>query len=263
MNKNNYLSRVEQIFFSTIKKTDIIDNSFIKEIFPNYSSQKINKICHKLLSKGYLHTIKRGAYIVNETPSTKPIITDPFKIAPYVNKGYIGFLSALRHYDLINYEPFTIFIVTPKKSQEIEIGNYLFKTVSMGEKATGVTYFKNVYVSTIEKTFFDCFYKPQYAGGYREIINALSNHPKIRWDQFLNYFERFASDALFQRTGYILDLLIERNMINPPKKLIKTFKNHVRNTTKLLPSKKSKGRYVKQWKLLDNIGKEILLSDGE
>lgn len=262
MDKKNYLTREEQILFSTIKKTDIIDNSFIKEIFPNYSSQKINKICHKLMTKGYLHPIKRGAYIVNETPSQKPVIKNPFKIAQYINKGYIGFSSALRLYDLITYEPFTIFIVHPKKSQEIELGNYVFKTVSMGKRATGTTFYKNVYISNLEKTFFDCFYKPQHAGGYREIINALSNKPSIKWDRLLDYFERFASNALFQRSGYIIDLLTEENMIKPPGYVIETFKKHIGNKTRLLPTKKSKGNYVKQWKLLDNIGKKSLLSEG-
>jgi len=261
MNKKNYLTREEQILFSTIKNTDVINNDFIKEIFPTYSSQKINKICHQLMSKGYLHAIKRGAYIVNEIPSKKPVIRNPFKIASHIQKGYIGFSSALRLYDLISYEPFTIFIVTPKKSQEIEIENYVFKIVSMGKKATGATYHKNIYISNIEKTFFDCFYKPQYAGGYREIIKALSNNHSMKWDQLLNYFERFASDALFQRSGYVLELLIEENMINPPKYVIKEFKTHIGNTTKLIPSKKSKGRYIKQWKLVDNIGEKILLSE--
>ena len=98
MNENNYLTKNEQIIFSTIKKTDAIDNSFIKELFPMYPSEKINKICHNLLSKGYLYQIKKGVYIVNETPSKKPIITNPFKIASYLYKGYIGFSSALRVY---------------------------------------------------------------------------------------------------------------------------------------------------------------------
>ena len=132
----------------------------------------------------------------------------------------------------------------------------------MGEKATGTTHYKDVYISTIEKTFFDCFYKPQYAGGYQEIIKALSNTPKIHWDQFLTYFERFASNALFQRSGYILDLLIEQNMIHPPNYVLKTFKNHIGNTTRLLPSKGSKGRYVKEWKLVDNLGGNTFFLEG-
>jgi len=260
MKKKNYLSPEEQIIFSAITKTDVIDHSQIKEIFPNYTSQKINKLCHSLLSKKYLHPIKRGVYLVNDTASEKPIIRNPFKLATYVNKGYIGFSSALRLYDLIDYEPFTIFIVTQKKSNMLTIGNYVFKTVSIGQKATGTTFFKNVYVSTVEKTVFDCFYKPQYAGGYRELAKALTNITKINWDKVLTYFELYASDALFQRSGYILELLNQERQLNIPKNILKEFKKHIKNTTKLIPGENNHGNYVKQWKLTDNLGKVTILS---
>lgn len=258
MHKKNYLSKEEQIIFSIVNKTDIIDNEQIKEIFPNYSFQKINKLCHNLISKGYFYPVKRSVYIVNDISTNKPIISNPFKLASYINKGYIGFSSALRLYDLIGYEPFTIFIVTKNKSSELNIGNYLFKTVSIGKKATGATFYRNVYISTIEKTVFDCFYKPQFAGGYRELAKALINIKKINWDQVLIYFNKFASNALFQRTGYVLELLKEN--IQLPNHILKEFRKHVGNTTKLIPNKVSKGKYIKQWKLLDNLGKKIILS---
>ena len=260
MQKKNYLSKEEQIIYSALHKTDIIDVIQIKEIFPNYSPQKINKLCHNLILKGYFYPIKRGVYIVNDFPSEKPLISNPFKLASYINKGYIGFSSALRLYNLITYEPFTIFIVTQNKSRELTVGNYLFKTVSMGKKATGTTFFKNVYVSTIEKTVFDCFYKPQYAGGYGEIIKALTNIKKINWYQILTYFNNFASNALFQRTGYILDLLYKNDSGNIPKYLIKEFNKNIKNTTRLIPSGPSKGKYIKKWKLIDNLGEKTILS---
>jgi len=260
MQKKNYLSKEEQIIYSNISKTDVIDNTQIKEIFPNYSSQKVNKLCHNLISKGYFHPVKRGVYIINETPSERPVINNPFKLASYINKGYIGFSSALRLYDLISYEPFTIFIVTQNKSNELTVGNYLFKTVSIGKKATGATFYKNVYISTIEKTVFDCFYKPQYAGGYREFAKALTNIKKINWNQVLNYFNKFASNSLFQRTGYILELLQNENYIHLPKHILKEYKKHIGNTTKLIPSGTSNGKYIKQWKLVDNLGKKTILS---
>lgn len=263
MQKKNYLSKEEQIVYATISRTDVIDHIHIKELFPKYPSQKINKICHNLISKGYLYSLKRGAYVVNDEPTKQPVIKNPFMLAPHINKGYLGFSSALRLYDLIDYEPFTIFIVTKNKSAERAVGNYLFKTVSMGPKATGVTFFKNVYVSTIEKTVFDCFYKPQYAGGYRELANALSNISKINWNQVLTYFSKYASDALFQRTGYLLEMLQHEQRINLPKNILPEFKKHIKNNVRLLPTGTVQGKYVKQWMLLDNLGKNAILSRGD
>ncbi len=66
MHKKNYLTKEEQIIFTIINKTDIIDNEQIKEIFPNYSSQKINKLCDNLISKGRSYPVKRQIYIVND-----------------------------------------------------------------------------------------------------------------------------------------------------------------------------------------------------
>ena len=261
MDKKNYLTKEEQILFSTLRHTTVIDHAFIQELFPTYASQKINKLCHQLLSKGYLYPLKRGSYLVNDTPSDKPLIQNPFQIAPYVQKGYIGFSSALRLYNLITYEPFTIFIVTPHTSQEKTLGDYVFKSVAMGKKATGATFSQGVYVSTREKTLFDCMYKPQYAGGYKEIIHVLESVQQLQWDHLLNYFTRFASHALFQRSGYIFQIAKEHNLIHPPSTFLRHFQQHIRNTTKLVPSKPSKGVYIHQWKLLDNIGVQTLLSE--
>ena len=259
MQKKIYLTKEEQIIISTIQTTEIIDHSHLKELFPTYSPQKINKLCHTLLSKGYLYPLKRGVYLINEIPSSQPVIKNPFRIAPYLNKGYLGFSSALRLYDLLDYEPFTIFTVTPQKSNETTIGNYLFKTIAMGTKATGATFHKDVYVSTIEKTIFDCFYKPQYAGGYQTLTKALIQLKNLNWNQLLSYFNDFATDALFQRTGYLLDFLSQEHLLRPPKHILKECKNHVKTTTKLLTTKPSQGTYSKQWKLIDNIGKGTII----
>jgi predicted transcriptional regulator of viral defense system len=261
MQKKNYLSPEEQILFTTIQTVDVITHDHIKELFPTYASQKINKLCHTLLSKGYLYPLKRGVYLINDIPSTQPLIKNPFLITPYISTGYLGFSSALRLYDLIDYESFTLFIVTTNKSQETQIGNYLFKTVAIGKKATGTTFFKNVYVSTIEKTIFDCFYKPQYAGGYRELVKALTNINKINWNQVLTYFTKFASDALHQRTGYILDLMHQQHLIHLPASLLQEFQKRIRNNTKLLPEGPPHGTYHKKWKLLDNLGETTILSE--
>ena len=162
----------------------------------------------------------------------------------------------------MDYEPFTIFIITPKKSDETTVGNYLFKTIAMGTKATGTTFYKDLYVSTIEKTLFDCLYKPQYAGGYQTIAKAFIQLQHPGWDQLLYYFRRFATDALFQRAGYLLDLLQDEHLLRVPQHITEEFRTHVKNTTKLLPSESSQGSYHKEWKLLDNLGKEKIIPEG-
>ena len=257
MMKNYYLSRTEQELMSILKSADVLTIQEIKELFPELSEDMIKKVLSSLVKKGYLYRLKRGLYLVNEEPG-KPLIKNPYQIALMLFPGYIAFSSALRLYGLIEYEPFTIFVATPRKSGEKEIGEYTIKAIALGEKATGMILKNGIYTSTLAKTFFDCFYKPQYCGGYSEVTKALYEAEKIDWDEFLSYFKRFASDSLCQRTGYILELV--KNLgVDVPEGVIEYFRGRVRVWTKLVPTLPSRGRGVREWKLIDNLRKERIL----
>ena len=257
MMKNYYLSRTEQELMSILKSADVLTIQEIKVLFPELSEDMIKKVLSSLVKKGYLYRLKRGLYLVNEEPG-KPLIKNPYQIALMLFPGYIAFSSALRLYGLIEYEPFTIFVATPRKSGEKEIGEYTIKAIALGEKATGMILKNGIYTSTLAKTFFDCFYKPQYCGGYSEVTKALYEAEKIDWDEFLSYFKRFASDSLCQRTGYILELV--KNLgVDVPEGVIEYFRGRVRVWTKLVPTLPSRGRGVREWKLIDNLRKERIL----
>ncbi|WP_234394299.1 type IV toxin-antitoxin system AbiEi family antitoxin domain-containing protein [Thermococcus piezophilus] len=116
-----------------------------------------------------------------------------------------------------------------------------------------------IYTSTLAKTFFDCFYKPRYCGGYSEITKAFYEAGKLDWDEFLGYFERFASDSLCQRTGYVLELLRDDLGVDVPERVLNYIMGRVRSWTKLVPTFPSLGRSIKGWKVIDNLGKEKIL----
>lgn len=259
MQKNYYLTRSEQRIFNTIKYASIVDILDVKNLFPELSQQMIYKIFSDLEKKGYLYRIKKGLYLIQDIRSDKqPLIKDPFKIALNLFKGYIAFSSALRVYGLIEYQPFTIFIATHNKSQEIKIGEYTIKAVNIGEKARSITLYNELYVSTLPKTFFDCFYKPQYSGGYETLTKALYQVKRLDWHEFLVYFNS-ASSSLCQRTGYILDLLKKETGIKIPHYVIEYFKGRINVKTKLVPMLPSRGVYISKWKLIDNLGKNRIL----
>jgi predicted transcriptional regulator of viral defense system len=230
----------------------------IRELFPGLSQGMVRKVLSSLSKKGYLTRLKKGLYLVNEPPGN-PSIKNPYRIALALFPGYIAFSSALRLYGLLEYEPFTIFVATPGKSGERTIGEYTIKAVALGEKATGMTLKDGIYTSTPAKTFFDCFYKPDYCGGYSEITKALYEAENLDWDEFLSYFERFASDSLCQRTGYVLELLKNELRVDVPERVLDYLRSRVKSWTKLVPTLPSRGRSIREWKVIDNLGKEKIL----
>lgn len=258
MKKNIYLTPAEQKVFGAISSENIIDTRSLQEIFPEIPAPGLNKIVAGLAKKGYLHRVKKGTYVVSGKASQSPQVHDPVSLALAVCPGYVGFSSALRVYDLISYEPFTVFVVTKSRSKETEIGEYTIKCVAMGRRCVGMTLYKDVYVSTLEKTFFDCFYKPHHAGGYSVITEALFHAPPFDWQKFCRYFEP-ESSSLCQRTGYILEEL-NRRTGTVPEEVIAFFQSRIKNNTLLVSSGAGTGRYVPSWKLIDNIGQESIFS---
>jgi len=109
MYENNYLSRTEQEIWRYISSKDIIDNELLKLIFPDLSQNNRNKILHSLFKKGYLKRAGRDVYYNLNN------LDDYYKLALKIYPGYIGLTSALKYYNLTEYEDFTIFIITEKK----------------------------------------------------------------------------------------------------------------------------------------------------
>jgi predicted transcriptional regulator of viral defense system len=257
VNENIYLSKNEQTIFNTLPHDGIEKTKDILKLFPKTRRNKINKISSGLSSKGYMKRLKKGVYLVQDKPTGKPVIDDPYKIAASIFEGYIGFSSALAIYGLLDYEPFTIFVVTKNRSAERWIGEYTFRSVAMGKRAVGMTYYKGVYVSTMAKTFFDCFYKPQYGGGYSAITKAL-DEADIDWGEFKQYLE-LGSDAFCQRTGYVLDML-NKETGKVPEDVLGYLRSRIKNNTKLVPTGRPTGKYNREWMVMDNLGKDNILS---
>ena len=110
MNKKNYASPLEQDILSRITKADLISIEELKDLLPHIGHRSLINTVSSLSKKGYLHRLKNGLYLV--APERILIINDPLKIALQIYPGYIGFSTALRCYDLLEYEPFDIYIVT-------------------------------------------------------------------------------------------------------------------------------------------------------
>jgi len=95
MDKNIYLTHSEQEVFNLLRKEsgNAISIESTRGLFPGIDSEKINRICSRLSIKGYLHRIKRGVYLIQDEPSQKPLISNPFKIALQIYPGYLAFFA--------------------------------------------------------------------------------------------------------------------------------------------------------------------------
>jgi len=216
----------------------------------------------RLEKKGWITGVGKGVYLrlpAETAVEGKVYLEDPFEVALKMYKGYLAFQSALKIHGLSEYEPFTIYIATKNKSETSPLlKHYEIKAVKFGKRFTGFEKNNKYTVSTKSKTFFDCFYHPQYAGGYSEVLKSLHTAGQINWKEMEKYLEKFGSSTICQKIGYLISLLKETEYEMPPD-FIEYLKGRIGNKTKLDFSQKG-GSYSREWLIVDNIGKKKLLS---
>src|SRR3989344_8561327 len=148
MGKNNYITREEQKIWEYIKNKEIVDNEIVEQIFPEMSENKRNKILHNLYKKGYLKRARKDLYYNPDE------LKSFYKLALKIRNGYIGLSSALRYYNLIEYEDFTIFIITKNFQKKISLKGtkYSIEFIPLKNLFAGFEKKDNIYISSIEKT---------------------------------------------------------------------------------------------------------------
>ena len=252
MPKKNYLSREEQGIWEYIKEKDIIDNEAISQIFPEFSENKRNKLLHSLYKKGRIFRAKRDLYYNPER------LKSFYRLALMIREGYIGLSSALRYYNLLEYEDFTIFVMTKKfqKKVNLEGTQYSIQFVPLNKLFIGFEKKEDVYISSIEKTIFDCMLKPKHIG-FSNIAKAIYD-AKIDWKKFIEFFRQTGNKTLRQRTGYILDLLKKNTKLKIPSFVFEFLLSKAKTPVKLLPIN-AKSIFNKKWKVQDNIGEKNIL----
>ena len=110
------------------------------------------------------------------------------------------------------------------------------------------------FCSDLEKTFIDCLFKPDYAGGIVEVAKAIyASKEKINFETLLNYAKKFDSQAVIKRLGFLLELLeINSGIIDDLQKL-KTASYVVLDTE--LPKT---GRRICRWSIQQNLETETI-----
>ncbi len=232
------------VSFETIKSWELCSNGTLKVVM------------HNLVKKGYFQRIKKGLYLAKKHGIG---IHDALMLAHNLYEGYLSFSTALYIHKLSEDMPFTIFVATKSRSEERIFGNYAIKAVALGKRLAGTEKKEGISVSTIPKTIYDCFRIPQYSGGFANVLKSVYNAQmsQEQWKEFLYYVSEFESYAFCQRIGFMLNLLKKETKLNVPNFILNHMKSKIKCDVYL-----GKGRYAyaKDWKIMDCIGKEKLLS---
>jgi predicted transcriptional regulator of viral defense system len=221
-----------------------------------------------MVKRGLLMRVKIGLYYTipfEQDPET--FMPDWHLISQYLvgdAEYYIGYFSALQIHSLTTQPNLKEQIVVNKqiKPSTLMVKSIPFQFIYhnekhfFGNKKTWIDSYNKVQCSDLEKTFIDCLFKPQYAGGITEITKAVyKSKDKIDYNKLLDYAKRFNSQAVIKRLGFLLELLEIKNDIIDKLQKLRT------NSFELLePSYPKEGKTIFRWAIQQNIDSDSILS---
>ncbi|AIM38371.1 transcriptional regulator [Sphingobacterium sp. ML3W] len=255
----NYFNKIGQQCF---------DYSEAKYALPLSSESALKELLSDMVKRGLLMRIKRGVYyLIPYEQDSKTFMPDWHLLAEPLTRGnnhYIGYYSALQVHNLIIQPSLKEQIVVAKQMRpsQIEIKGIPFQFIYhnqehfFGMKKIWIDSFHKVVCSDLEKTIIDCLFKPDYAGGIVEIARAIYiSKDKIKFNKLLEYAEKFNSQAVIKRLGFLLETLSIDTTIIEKLQGLKTASYVILDTE--LPKE---GKLLNRWSIQQNIEIETITS---
>ncbi len=268
--KNKYISTQsnELLSYFNGQNKACFDYSEAFNALPDSKESTLRELLSDMTKRGLLMRLKDGIYyIIPYEANAETFMPDWHLIAEYlVNDAehYIGYYSALQIHNLITQPSLKEQIVVSKqiRPSEIKIKNIPFQFIYhndkhfFGAKKIWIDSFNKVLCSDLEKTFIDCLFKPNYAGGIVEIAKAIyMSKEKIKYNQIYDYAIKFNSQAVIKRLGFLLEFL----EINT--EIIEKLQEKKTNSYVLLDTKLPKqGKRLSRWSIQQNLELETIKS---
>ena len=267
MKKNVSYRSAEFLYALNERKKDFFTLKEAVEILSGKDYSTIRKLLSDMTRRGLIMRIKDGLYHripYEQQPDqyfpnwhlTAEAIAQP-------KEYYIGFYSALDIHGLITQPSMIEQVVTwervKPKIQKVKKVRFEFITLSknrfFGYKKYWINDFQKVNCSVLEKTFLDCLFKPDYAGGITEITRSLyKSRDKLQPVKFQEYLGNFNTQTVYKRLGFIINQLglFQELQVFIAGKISASY-------TPLDPSLDKHGNYSSKWRIIDNIDFKTVL----
>lgn len=252
------------------KGWDFFDLQQVSTILSDNNAAAIRRLLSDMVRRGLLMRLRDGIYHIVPYDRDPTTYFPDWNLAAHYLAGetpyYIGYYSALVLHDLTTQPSLVeqVVVSKPIRPNEQIVNGVTFRFILHNEQhffGTTQEWIQGVYkinCADLEKTWIDCAFKPDYAGGIIELGKALfKSKDSVNPVRLLDYAERFGSDAVIRRLGFLLETLdiLPELAQNLHQKIKKTATYVVLDTA--LPKT---GRSQSRWGIIQNIDLETIQS---
>lgn len=232
-----------------------------KEIFTfadvlalGYSPATAHQAIHRLIQEGLIEKIRPGKYYTIPIGTKKEEhVPDRYKIGSTITHPYFfSYHSALDIHGVAYYVSNTVYISSPKQFRILTIQDIDFKGIITKQMFGTQKILRGnveISVSDPERTFLDGLRRLDLVGGLNQFIESIKGFAYLTPDKISDYLEKFNEKSLYQRAGFILELLKDLYAL-PDDFTYRLAQRVSSNIYYLDPSKKSASKFVKKWNLM-------------
>jgi len=213
-------------------------------------------LLNSMQKKGALDRVKANLYVRipgHIVHDRGKYAEDPIRIAKHLVKPYfLSYYTALQIHGLAQQAARQYYLSTTKVMGRVDYhGNEIRPVIVKKERFFGFekkAYGKEeVVVSDLERTILDVLNRPEYAGGYEEILRSFLDLENVGWDKLLAYARRMRETILFNRLGYVFELL--QASVKTPSSFLVALEKKLPGHVYYFEAGR-KGRLVKKWQLI-------------
>jgi predicted transcriptional regulator of viral defense system len=229
-------------------------------------------MAHRLVKKGWFERLRPGLYQLvpaergrEGVADTNPLLGGDALVRPY----FYSFGTACTHYGFTDQVFSEVYMVTQSRRRpEIVRGKrYIFVSVPEARFCgfSEVTVLgARVQMATAERALLDAIDRPRYAGGIGEVCRIVARGSEgVAWDALVELARRWSESALVQRLGYLLEI----NRTEVPSDAMAALRSLLRPGNKVVLGSRAKwglrGRLARQWNVVENVPREVLVSNGD
>lgn len=180
-------------------------------------------------------------------------VEDPIFVGKHLTKPYFfSYYTALYLHGLSQQSARYYYLSTTRHIQEVDYHGNVFRAVILTEKRFfGFKEMKygeeKVFASDLERTIIDVMNRPEYSGGYEEILRSFQDMENVDWNRLLKYMDKMGEKILFNRIGFVFDMLGE--FVNTPDRFLMELRKRLSENIYYF-EKNRKGSYIKKWKII-------------
>jgi predicted transcriptional regulator of viral defense system len=210
----------------------------------------------RLSRQGKLVRVKNGLYAA----IPPEMIDTSFEVDRYLlmdhamdSKGALAFHSALELHGVAYSSFSTVYYLSKNPSKPFAFQDIFYKTVKSSDLFGITEIWRNglsLQVTDKERTFLDGLRRPELCGGLEEHIKSIEGFTLMSSVKLMDYLGRFGEIGLYNKAGFILDLLKDR--VNVDEDLLQVLRSRVTTAPcYLVPGgRKNGGKLVKEYNVI-------------